>query len=510
MSRTRIAHRPRSVLAALYAVLSLTLFALALAACGMPTDGEAPGADGGDEAAEDAALGEPAVESAEEAAGEAGVEEPPDAAADESGSTDDTEADAAVEDEDEDDAGDAADARAEDPDACDALLGAWTSAPYRAIALTPEGEVDAVEDLSMRLVVEDAEGCRLSGYHEWGNDERSGTEVLAGVADPDSGELLFLEVGPHPEGGTTGRMWAELEADGRMRLGYLAVESADGVGHAFATRLVHESIGAEPEPLVCEERVGAWTGHEPAFHRIPREEAWTLQEADLSELEVGGHEDCGFHATMRWRYGEQEAEELVIGVMTGEDEAIVQEVGPHVLDVAGSQGPKFLRHGTGGELDIYQVAITGDASEAHAAAGRAHAEGAAREDADCPDLTGSWRSGPFVYTRVHEDGRREDFDRLARELVVAEQAGCVLRGTNRWQDAADEVWHEEPFAGVMDPDAGRLYLAEFPPHPMPGSTALIEERVVDGDTLSTLYVGTADAGSYGDVLKTTLRRAPAD
>lgn len=482
-----------SILRNLHLVVLALVLALGLTACGpagedaeAPADAPSAAESDAEEAAEEDADGEGEPEYEEATMGE-------DADAD----REDAPAEGADADEEAMAGQDARD--------CSALLGAWRSAPYRAMSVRGDGSTESIEGLAMRLVIEDATDCRLTGFHEWDNGEIGGSERLIGVADPDTGEARFLEVGPHPEGGTNGQMWGWLEEDGQMRLGYMGLQADNGVGNAFATRLAREDAEREPEPLVCVERTGSWTHEGFRFARIPLDGEWFLQPTDFGAIEVEEHADCGFSGTMGWRFEDAEAEELIVGVMTGEDFGFLHEVGVHPIGGGeGSIGLKTLRH-VGDLMDVYQAAISVDGQEGHASAKRYHLAGEPQELLSCPDLLGSWTSGPFTVTRLHDDGRRESFVHPAREVVIDAQDGCLFKGTNRWQDG-DEVWHEEPYTGVMDPDDGLLYLAEFPPHPGPGSTALIQERLVGEDTLVTLYVGSAEANRYGDALNTILTR----
>lgn len=100
--------------------------------------------------------------------------------------------------------------------------------------------------MAENLTIVSQHGCAFEGYHDWSNGvDAGGREYLAGIIDSSS-EIIMMELGKPPEGGTTARIDAKLE-DGIMRWRYFGLssayrDSADAVGDEFVQIFVIDFV----------------------------------------------------------------------------------------------------------------------------------------------------------------------------------------------------------------------------------------------------------------------------
>lgn len=122
--------------------------------------------------------------------------------------------------------------------ACPDLTGRWTSAVFNPLKVFANGNRETQADTSTVLEVLFQDGCQFHATNTWSSGTRGGTEQVVGVVSGESGEITMIEVGPHPETGSSALIQARLDSAGRMTWEYVGLADDDAMGKAFNTRLV--------------------------------------------------------------------------------------------------------------------------------------------------------------------------------------------------------------------------------------------------------------------------------
>jgi len=123
---------------------------------------------------------------------------------------------------------------------CQDITGTWSSGEYEALSVYKDGSHSTITGLSMTLKVEHQSGCHFRALHTWTNGEIGGTEHLAGVLHNDDTSITMVEVGEHPEGGTSGHIIARMVGVNGIHWEYTGVAKDGSKAHVFSTILFKE------------------------------------------------------------------------------------------------------------------------------------------------------------------------------------------------------------------------------------------------------------------------------
>lgn len=123
---------------------------------------------------------------------------------------------------------------------CQDITGTWTSGKYEALSVHKDGTHSTITGLSMTLKVEHQSGCHFRALHTWTNGEIGGTEHLAGVLHNDDTSITMVEVGEHPEGGTSGHIIGKLVGANKIDWEYAGIAKDGSKANVFSTTLFKE------------------------------------------------------------------------------------------------------------------------------------------------------------------------------------------------------------------------------------------------------------------------------
>jgi hypothetical protein len=384
---------------------------------------------------------------------------------------------------------------------CTDLLGTWASPEYDALKVSADNTHSSILGITMMLDINEQNGCSFSGSHTWGNGNIGGTEHLAGLLDPDTGSITMIEIGLHPNDGTTGRMVGRLTGD-RITIEYTGIAKNGTQGNVFSTIVTRGGSTTERES--CPDISGTWNSSEYQAMAVNADGSTFVMEGLTMSLEVAHQEGCTFRGINNWSNGEISGKEPVAGVLHSDGSLVtIFELPPHPED--GATGLISARLNSSNDLDWTYIAKTADGTRSIVFSTSLSQSGSAPTRQACPNLLGDWKSGPFEMLRVYADGTTQILQRNGRELEVDHQEGCLIMGTNNWFDDAG-TRHTEPMAGIIDGEAGIVTIMELNPHPADGSTAIITERIMGADQLFSSYTGYASDDSYAGVFSLVLTR----
>ena len=101
--------------------------------------------------------------------------------------------------------------------------------------MNDDGTSAELEGLTMTLAVEHQEGCHFRGVNTWSNESAGGSEPVAGVIHTDGLTVTMVEVGEHPEGGSSAVVRGLLVGEDTLHWEYAGVsgggDKAVGVQH---------------------------------------------------------------------------------------------------------------------------------------------------------------------------------------------------------------------------------------------------------------------------------------
>ena len=120
---------------------------------------------------------------------------------------------------------------------CPDLTGAWTSGVYEALVVNDDGTSAELEGLTMTLAVEHQEGCHFRGVNTWSNESAGGSEPVAGVIHTDGLTVTMVEVGEHPEGGSSAVVRGLLVGEDTLHWEYAGVSGGGDKAVVFSTNL---------------------------------------------------------------------------------------------------------------------------------------------------------------------------------------------------------------------------------------------------------------------------------
>ena len=203
--------------------------------------------------------------------------------------------------------------------------------------------------MAENLTIVSQHGCAFEGYHDWSNGvDAGGREYLAGIIDSSS-EIIMMELGKPPEGGTTARIDAKLE-DGIMRWRYFGLssayrDSADAVGDEFVQIFVIDFVpGTAADASWDDERVpkkdyldisGVWTSDYVTYQRLYEDGRREPRGPLRNTLTLTMESDCLVSGTNKWDNGDgASGTEYMAGIMKrdGTRAATLVEIGGYYTD----------------------------------------------------------------------------------------------------------------------------------------------------------------------------------
>lgn len=387
---------------------------------------------------------------------------------------------------------------------CPDLTGEWRAEEYEALSVLDDGSHQELPNLSMQLKIDEQVGCHFSATNIWTNGEIGGTEVVGGIINPNGDWVTILEVGEHPVGGSTGRVFGRLLDENHMSWEYAAY-AADG-----SRATVFSTILAQAEATIireeCPDLTGVWSSTPYDVLNVLADGSSAQQMGTSNTLEVVHQDACHFRAINSWTNGELGGSEHVAGVLHSDGNLITMlEVGEHPDQ--GTRAYIRAKLANDNRLEWDYAGLSDDATKGQAFATVLSRDGEVEARQECPDMTGTWSSAHWDGLLVRSDGNHETRTHEFKEIVVEEQIGCTLKAvlTHGPQTAGEES-HSESLIGVMSAEDGVVTMRVVAPHPEDGMHAIITTRMLDVDTLIAEYTGVANDGSEGFVYVLDLTR----
>ncbi len=287
-----------------------------------------------------------------------------------------------------------------------------------------------------------------------------------------------------------------------LLLPLLLAACAPGERVAPAAPAVAAPAAAPAAGGTCPDLQGTWSSAVYHPFEVSADGSRLRRGATTATLEVTHQDGCAFQAVNR-SSGAIEGAEPVAGVIdAASGEITMVEVGPHPEGDASAWITAAL---VAPDRMIWDyVGLADDDSRGEAFAVGLHRGASPPERAECPDLTGTWKSAVFHPLKVFADGRRETQAPTSTTLEVVAQEGCAFQAVNSW--SAGELGGSEPVVGTVSGESGVVTMREVGPHPKGGSSALITARLPSPDQMTWEYVGLADDDSMGQVFTTALHR----
>jgi hypothetical protein len=125
----------------------------------------------------------------------------------------------------------------EERDPCPDLTGEWSSEEYEALVVNEDGTTSELEGLTMTLSVEYQEDCHFRGLNTWSSATAGGSEPVAGVIHTDRVTMTMVEVGKHPEGGSSAMVIGLLVGDNELHWEYGGISEGGTKAVVFSTNL---------------------------------------------------------------------------------------------------------------------------------------------------------------------------------------------------------------------------------------------------------------------------------
>lgn len=210
-----------------------------------------------------------------------------------------------------------------EPEGCPDMLGTWTGYPFDVLNVYADGSTDQQTQTSNVLTVEHQFGCTFRGVNTWMRGDLGGSEHVAGVVHSDGVLITMLEVGPHPEQGTTAFIQARLREDGVMEWDYAGISKDATKGQAFTTELVREG---EPGPREeCADLVGKWSSDEWEGLRVHADGTHDPVSSDFHDFEIEQQIGCTIKATSTYGGldGGEDWTENWVGVINQEEGLLI-------------------------------------------------------------------------------------------------------------------------------------------------------------------------------------------
>lgn len=211
--------------------------------------------------------------------------------------------------------------------ACPDITGLWSSQNYDALSIFGNGTHSEISGLSMTFEVAHQTGCAFRGVNSWTNGEIGGSETVAGLIHADGMSVSLVELGDHPDGGSSGRIFGRLN-DGIFEWEYAGIDADKNRGIVFSTYLSQNDTW--PDEPSCPDLLGEWQSepYEALIVDVIGEER-VLENITMT-LAVEHQTGCHFRGENRWSNGSVGGSEPVAGVLHADGKSITMvEVGEH-------------------------------------------------------------------------------------------------------------------------------------------------------------------------------------
>ena len=382
---------------------------------------------------------------------------------------------------------------------CPHVLGTWTSVEYDVLKLDADGSSEIVGGFISEFEVNNQSGCQFSGYHTWDNGVPAdgGQSYFIGMIDPETKHFTIIEPG------TSSRYLGEANGD-HMHLVFTHVAPDLSFNLVYGTSLGRgdEEVSAHG----CPDITGTWNSSTYSVLEVNTSGESITYDDYTTTLDVQFQDGCVFRAIDAFTDGTSEGtgSAAVAGVIHADGRTISMVEVPRPTEL----GPIAQITGRLTGTDRLDLVFIGEMSDnlANISFKTAYSKSSTPPvPAACPDITGTWRGGPFEAYRISQGGTTTTVQRTARELVVSEQNDCLISGQNRWA-GEDRVMNSEYFVGHMDSASGVITIMELDPHPNDGTTALITNRLLSDGSMLSEYTGYASDGSFAQVFAEVLTK----
>jgi len=382
--------------------------------------------------------------------------------------------------------------------ACPHMLGSWTSLEYDVLQVFSDHSQDVVSGYVSIFDVTRQRGCEFSGRHTWESDEDRVQSYFIGMVDPGNHEFTIIEPG------TASRYVGNVDGD---QMSLVFTHTAPDLSHllAYSTSLARED--EDPVATICPQITGTWNSGAYNVMDVYADGTTEISGGWTTQLQILTQEGCMFRAIDTWTGGDETGSAPIAGVIHPDGVTLSMIEVPE----SGQLGPiaHITAHLSAPErLDLNFIGEFSDNSENLAFTASYSQSTPPPAPRVCQDVTGSWSGGPFEAYRISQNGTASTVQRTARELVIAEQNGCLISGQNRWA-GEDGMMNSEYFVGHVDPDSYTLTIMELDPHPVDGTTALITGRLLSDSSMLSEYTGYAGDGSFAQVFAEVLTREQA-
>jgi hypothetical protein len=211
--------------------------------------------------------------------------------------------------------------------ACPDITGLWSSQNYDALSIFGDGTHSEINGLEMTFEVVHQTGCAFRGVNSWTNGEVGGAETVAGLIHADGLSVSLVELGDHPDGGSSGRIFGRLN-DGVFEWEYAGIDAEMNRGIVFSTYLSRDDTW--PEEHACPDLLGAW--HSEPYEALTVDatgEERVLKNLTMT-LSIEHQTGCHFRGENRWSNGALGGSEPVAGVLHADGKTLTMvEVGIH-------------------------------------------------------------------------------------------------------------------------------------------------------------------------------------
>jgi hypothetical protein len=386
--------------------------------------------------------------------------------------------------------------------ACPDITGSWESSKYDFLQVFLGNTHDIVKDTTMILQIDEQDGCLFSGSNIWSNGRIGGTETIAGSLNSDTGELIIVEVGNHPSGGSSGRMSGQ-HIGNRINLVYSGLGEHGDQADVFSTVLTN-SI----DPIAaarCPDISGVWNSDVYTVFNVFSDSKIIEANRLPMTLEIQEQQGCMFRALNTWTDGAIGGSEYIAGIIQPETGFITMlELDPH--PESGSSARVWGRLVSSDEIHWTYVGRASDDLMGQAIHLTLSKSGISHERENCPDLLGTYGSpSPHEVLTVESNGSSRTHFTAHTSIEVTFQSGCRFSGFNHWTNNAGVVV-SEVIAGVMDGESDMLHMIEIGPTPTGGSQGVFVDRLIAKKYLSQSYTGHATDNSYVQIYRVILEK----
>lgn len=369
---------------------------------------------------------------------------------------------------------------------CPDITGTWSSGSYEVLSVQASGESTELRNLSMKLDVDDQHGCHFVGVNRWTNGEIGGTERVAGILNPIGHWITMIEVTPHPDSGTTGRIFGRLIDETHINWEYAAYSSDGERANVFSTVLSRGDTPVVRE--TCPDLTGTWTSHPYTLLEVAAVGSARTQAGPQGTLTIARQSSCHIDGTVSWTANGKTEHERIAGALHTDGKLItILGVGDHP-----DNGTRAYIHAEvigPDSLEWDFVGISDDEQLGHAFTTLFTRNAASAKPLSCPWLAGTWKSSQWEGL---EATGAESVDRVTRDyklLVIKEQVACTVWGEMTFGPHHGQEAQSDRFIGVINGVDRLLMTRTINPHPEDGHFALALHRLQSDTHMITEYTG---------------------